>query len=143
MTLSCDQNKMFGYLVLKSLLLTAYFRKFNCQKIFFYFSTFDFYGLIIVYTSAFPLWRGQKYHRRRTLIFCHPMTVSVLLSLNGSFCYCQTKHQTPTRFGLMYVTNQLETLLHSNRLVARGATHQPKSAKRSTFTNRMGEGNPF
>ena len=50
--LSGDQNEVFKYLLLQSLLLTANFRKSNRQKIkdFFSFSTFDFYGLIIVYT---------------------------------------------------------------------------------------------
>ena len=37
-TLSGDQNEVFKYLVLQSLLLTAYFRKSNDQKIFFSFS---------------------------------------------------------------------------------------------------------
>ena len=48
-TLSGDQNELFKYLVLQSLLLTANFRKSNRQKIFFFFSTFDLYGLITVY----------------------------------------------------------------------------------------------
>ena len=48
-TLQGDQNEVFEYLVLQSLLLTAKFRKSNRQKIFFPFSTFDLYGLIIVY----------------------------------------------------------------------------------------------
>ena len=37
-------------------------------KIFFSFSTFDFYGLIIVYTKAFSLQRGQKYLHRGSLM---------------------------------------------------------------------------
>ena len=61
-SLSGDQNEVFEYLALQSLLLTANFRKSNHQKIFFSFSTFDFHGLIIVYTKAFSLWRRQKYH---------------------------------------------------------------------------------
>ena len=43
--------------------LMATFRKSSGQKMiffFFSFSTFDFYGLIIVYTKAFSLWRRQK-----------------------------------------------------------------------------------
>ena len=47
-TLSTDQNKMFEFLV-PQFLLSANFWKSNRQKIF-SFSTFDFYGLIIVYT---------------------------------------------------------------------------------------------
>ena len=71
MTLLGDQNEVFQYLVLQSLLLTAYFRKSNGQKIFFSFSTFDFYGLIIVYTKAFSLWRRQKYlHRGSSTFSC-------------------------------------------------------------------------
>ena len=50
-TLSGDQNEV--YLVLQSLLLTAYFRKSNDQKIFFLLQYLTFYGLIIVYTKAF------------------------------------------------------------------------------------------
>ena len=37
-TLSGDQNEVFKYLVLQSLLFTAYFRKSNGQKIFFFFN---------------------------------------------------------------------------------------------------------
>ena len=66
LTLSGDQNEVFKYLVLHSLLLTAYFTKSNGQKIFFSFSTFDFYGLFIVYTKSFSLWRKQKYRHRGT-----------------------------------------------------------------------------
>ena len=66
-TLSGDQNEVFEYLVLQSLLLTANFMKSNCQKIFFSYWTFDFYGFIIVYNKAFSLWRRQKYHQRVTL----------------------------------------------------------------------------
>ena len=47
------QNEVFEFQVLQSLLLTANFRKSNSQKIFVFFSTFDFYGLIMVYTKAF------------------------------------------------------------------------------------------
>ena len=66
-TLSGDKNEVFKYLVLQSLLLTANFWKSNRQKIFFSFSTFDFYGLIIVYIKAFSLWRRQKYHHTGSL----------------------------------------------------------------------------
>ena len=46
-TLSGDQNEVFKYLVLQSLLSTASFRKSNGKR---FFLTSDFYGLIIVYT---------------------------------------------------------------------------------------------
>ena len=52
-TLSGDQNEVFEYLVLQSLLLTALFQEIPTVKRFFSFSTFDFYGLNIVYTKAF------------------------------------------------------------------------------------------
>ena len=48
-TMSGDQNEVFEYLVLESLLLTANLRKSKRQKIFFLFSIFDLYGLIIVH----------------------------------------------------------------------------------------------
>ena len=67
MTLSGDQNEVFEYLFQQSLLLTAYFRKCNVKRFFFSLSTFDFYGLIIVYTKAFSLWRRQKYLHKGTL----------------------------------------------------------------------------
>ena len=69
MTLSGDHNEVFKSLVLQSLLLTANLRKSNRQKIFFSFSTFDFYGLIVVYTKTFSLWRRQKYQHRGYLTF--------------------------------------------------------------------------
>ena len=64
-TLSGDQNEVFKYLVRQSLLLMAYFRKSNRQKIFL-FSTFDFCGLIIVYTKGFHFGEG-KYTTRQVL----------------------------------------------------------------------------
>ena len=66
MTLSGDQIEVFNYLVLQSLLLMAYLRKSNRQKIFF-FQHSNFTVLIIVYSKAFSLWRWQKYHHRGTL----------------------------------------------------------------------------
>ena len=52
-TLSGDQNEVFESLVLQSLLSTGNFMESNRQKIFFSFSTFDFYGLINLYTKSF------------------------------------------------------------------------------------------
>ena len=59
-TLSGDQNEVFEYLVLQSLLLKANFRKFNRQKIFFFFFNiwllrFDF----CVYKSFFTLEKAE------------------------------------------------------------------------------------
>ena len=62
-TLSGDQNEVFEYPVLQSLLFIANFRKSNRHKIFFFsFTTVDFYGLIIVYSKTFSLWKRQKYY---------------------------------------------------------------------------------
>ena len=47
MTLSGDQNEVFKYLVLQSLLISG---NLTVKR---FFSTFDFYGLIIVYIKAF------------------------------------------------------------------------------------------
>ena len=64
MTLSDDRNEVFEYPVLQSLLLTANFRKSNRQKFFFSFLTFDFDGLIIVYTKAFHFGEGRNITRK-------------------------------------------------------------------------------
>ena len=59
-TLSDDQNEVFKYLVLQSLLLTAYFRKSNGQKIFFSFSKFDFYVWLLCVLKLFHFGEGRN-----------------------------------------------------------------------------------
>ena len=63
-TLSGDQNEVFEYQVLQSLLLTASLGNPTVKR-YFVFQHLTFYGLIIV--KAFSLWRKQKYDQRDTL----------------------------------------------------------------------------
>ena len=49
-----DQNEVFESAVLQSLISTANFRESSRQKIFFSFSTFDFYGLITLKKAEIP-----------------------------------------------------------------------------------------
>ena len=65
-TLSGDQNEVFEYLVLQSLLLTANFRNPTIKRFFLFQNlTFTVWSLCIL--KLFLLWRRQKYQQISTL----------------------------------------------------------------------------
>ena len=110
-TLSGDQNEVFQYLILQSLLLTAYLRK--SHRHFFSFSIFDFYGLIIVNAKAFSLWRRQKYNQRRTLKISIRYLFIIMPSTNTS----KSIHSCQYDFGKDYLNDAKHLEKVSRKLV--------------------------